>query len=278
MTIEHGYCTLADLKERLLNARHYTAGTLSFDAATRKIQDAALKLKRFPTGAILEVSGSAANDGSYTIATGSTPGEIVVAEALVNEAVTNPATLVTLTDISDTFDDEVLEQVIEAVSREIEAFKKRRFWTTDKDEERYFTAADGGVVYTDDLLSVTSLSTDEADNRTYTTSWEAADYDLAPANAALKDRPYTRIEARGNGRRSFPLSKRGVKVVGKFGYSATTPSVVREACLLQAERLFKRKEAPLGVMGTPETGYVRLKAELDPDVVRLLDGLGKARL
>lgn len=181
--------------------------------------------------------------------------------------------------ITDTADDAVLAQIIEGVSAEIDNDTHRRFWTTVADEDRYYTAANGGQVFIDDdLISITALATDDAGTRTYSTTWLATDYELWPLNAALRGRPYSWVEVVPNGRLAFPTTRRGVKITGKFGYSTTVPPVVREACLLQSERLFKRKDAPFGVMGSPDTGYVRLKDELDPDVSRLLDSVRKAQL
>ena len=58
------------------------------------------------------------------------------------------------------------------------------------------------------------------------------------------------------------------------GTTAPTASV-KLACNLQAERLFKRRDAPFGVLGSPEFGnYTRIQAALDPDVQVLLDGFG----
>lgn len=49
-----------------------------------------------------------------------------------------------------------------------------------------------------------------------------------------------------------------------------TYPVVNEACLLLAARLFKRKDSPLGIMGSLDTGYIKLTAREDPQVVDLL--------
>ena len=57
--------------------------------------------------------------------------------------------------------------------------------------------------------------------------------------------------------------------MGTFGWSAV-PDAVHEATLLVAARLFKRKDAPLGIqVGKPEFGNLSIPAN-DPDVTRLL--------
>lgn len=70
-----------------------TAATISFETATKKIKDSGDGLAIFETGEILVVSGSALNDGYYTIATGGVAAEIVVSEALVEEAAGASVTL-----------------------------------------------------------------------------------------------------------------------------------------------------------------------------------------
>ncbi len=46
--------------------------------------------------------------------------------------------------------------------------------------------------------------------------------------------------------------------------------LVGEACFLQALRLFKRKDAPFGIMGSEALGQLRAITKLDPDVESLL--------
>jgi hypothetical protein len=55
-----------------------------------------------------------------------------------------------------------------------------------------------------------------------------------------------------------------VRVMAKWGWPAV-PDVVVTACLIQAQRLYKRKDSPEGVIGSAEWGVVRV-ARIDPDV------------
>ena len=59
-------------------------------------------------------------------------------------------------------------------------------------------------------------------------------------------------------------------MVGKFGYGATAPKAVSEACIIQSTRLFRRKDAPFGVTGASDMGQASVIARLDPDVRFLL--------
>lgn len=170
----------------------------------------------------------------------------------------------------DDYDNAVFDQVITAVSRWIDGFCGRRFYTTAADETRYFTAEWKDRLEVGDLVSVSSLLTDEDGDRTYEVTWASTDFDLTPFNAALDGIPYQAIETTPKGRYCFPVGvRKGVKVVGKFGF-ASAPAEVKEACLLMSERIYKRKDAPFGVAGAPEVGEVRLLRELDVDVKQLL--------
>lgn len=166
--------------------------------------------------------------------------------------------------ITDSVDDAVLGACIAAASRAIEDYTDRKFYAVTA--TRYFTAQDDATLFVDDLLSVTSIDTDDG-NRSYPHSWAAADYDLEPYNST----PYTRIRIAPTGTESWPVGlPKGVRIVGSWGYSAKTPTAVEEACLIQASRLFKRKDAPFGVAGTAEAGTMALP-RIDPDVRMLLE-------
>lgn len=169
--------------------------------------------------------------------------------------------------ITDSVDDGVLEAVIEAASRAIDNWTDRVFYATTA--TRYFTAEDGDLLFVDDLLAVTTLKTisqNSAGTRTYGDTWAAADYDLEPFNST----PKTRIRINPGGAYAFATEAKGVEIAGSWGYASTAPDAINEACLLQAARLFKRKDAPFGVAGTPETGAMTLP-RLDPDVRMLLE-------
>jgi len=171
-------------------------------------------------------------------------------------------------------DERTMEQVIEGASRAIEAFCGRRFYVVS--ETRYYTPEANDELFVDDLTEITTLQTDEDGDRTYETTWATTDYDLLPLNAALESKPYTRIEVTPEGNYWFPQGlAKSVKIVGKFGYADRPPAQVREACLLQCERLWKRKDAPFGVAGSPELGTMRLIPELDPDVKFMLQPLAR---
>lgn len=179
-------------------------------------------------------------------------------------------------DAGDTDDDSMLENVIEAVSRWIDDYTWRRFYVTS--ETRYYSAENSQVIDVHDIYSasgssIDTLKTDTDGDRAYEYTWASTDYDLLPLNAALDGVPYTHIEVTPNGDHTFPTTvTKGVEIKAYFGYSATVPDPINEACLLQSERVFKRKDAPFGIAGGSDLGgIVRIEERLDPDVKQLLD-------
>ena len=177
-----------------------------------------------------------------------------------------------ITEATDTTDDSMIEAKVEAISRAIDSATGTRFYRNGTDETRYYTGNDSLVFECpDDIGSVTTLTTDEDGDRTYERTWAATDYDLTPFNAVLDGKPYTALEVTPDGDYAFPTVRKGIQVLGKFGYSASTPAAIKAACLLAMQKLFKRKDAPFGVEGTGEQGIMQMM-KTDPDLVMLLSG------
>jgi hypothetical protein len=62
-------------------------------------------------------------------------------------------------------------------------------------------------------------------------------------------------------------SDRHVRVTGLFGWAAI-PDAIKLATMIQASRLFARRHAPFGILGSPETGgELRLLERLDADLM-----------
>jgi len=275
LSISNGYLTLAELKEQLTIARTYTAATISFTVATKTIGDTASGLRRFQTGDIIQVSGSTKNNGYFTVTTGNTLGSIVVSETLTAESA---GASVTITQVQDRIDDTILEKVAEGISRALDWRCRRKFYTSGTEESaeaRYFTAEHSDRLYVDDLLSVDTLETDDGGDGTYESSWtEDTDFYLEPYNAALDYQPYTKVVTTESGSYSFPVGvRKGVKVSGVWGYWTSTPANIHSAALLMAERLFKRKDAIFGVVGSPELGVLKQIVRDDPEINALLFGM-----
>jgi len=175
--------------------------------------------------------------------------------------------------ITDQDDDTRLGAIIAGVSRWIDRYTGRRFYTTDSDETRYYTPYSYCNCSVDDLVSVTSIAIDTSGARTYDTTLGDTDYDLLPDNAALEGWPWNEIRITPYGRYSFyPSYTRSVKVVGKFGFLSTSIVLaqVAEACFIQCARIWKRGDAPFGLAGAGPMGQVAAISDLDPDVKAML--------
>lgn len=177
-------------------------------------------------------------------------------------------------DITDAVNDAQLSMAITAVSRQIDNACRRRFYTTVAPEIRYYTPEDTEIVFpNDDILTITNFATDADGDGVYEETWAATDYILQPVNAAVDAVPYTWITITQNGDYIFPLYDNCLRLTGTFGYCAIAnlPLTIRQACLIQCTRIFKRKDSPFGVVGLPELGVLRILSELDPDVQQLIE-------
>lgn len=173
---------------------------------------------------------------------------------------------------TDTTSDILLEIIIEAASRTIDSDTGRYFYKSASDETRYYTAEFVDKLFPgDDIVSVTALTTDGTNDRTYPETWSASsDYDLIPFNAADKGRPYTAIEMQDIGEFTFPPYRKGVKITGIFGWPAV-PAKIKQACIMLSARLFKRLSTPLGVASMASMGEIQVSIkEKDPDYWHLL--------
>lgn len=198
--------------------------------------------------------------------------------ALVNAYATVDELREQLSDTDSRLDQSRLEQLLNAVSRGIDEHCARRFWQDATTSTRVYRVEDHELAWVDDIATTSGLivRTDPALAGTWTETWTAdTDYDLEPANAGVAATGDTapahawwRIAAVGG--RRFPVHqrRRTLQVTARFGWSAV-PEQVREATLIKASALHKRKDAPHGVAGFGEYGVIRI-SRYDPDVADLL--------
>lgn len=196
--------------------------------------------------------------------------------------------------IDDADHDRRLERAIESASRAIDKVCRRKFYREDLTlyfgggprarvdpfSERRMAGVHSLAV--GDLISITTLKTDDDGDRTFETTWDASrDYYLSPVNAPSEPKPYSHIDADTlNGRYWFPPYLKGVEVVGTWGYAFdydddgtfVAPPDVKEACILLTTRYFKRRDSPLGIIESSGLDLVReeIRVHADPDVKALL--------
>jgi hypothetical protein len=163
-------------------------------------------------------------------------------------------------------DDQEIEAAITAVSRTIDDYCGRFFYSTAGTV--LFTAED--PLYTPlpgDWSSITSITIDDANSGTPNIVLDPVkDYRLE-TNKAFPGWPYTGIIITTyNTSYSLPVGiTEGIKAIGQRGWAAIPPAI-QQAALLQTVRTHSRRAVPFGVAGSPDGGIVRLLSRLDPDV------------
>jgi hypothetical protein len=174
--------------------------------------------------------------------------------------------------VQDSIDDSLLELAIESASREIDGYCERVFYSTSG--TRIYAPNNVYLVQTDDIISVTSVKT-STDGLTFDTTLATTDYQLEPLNniAGGLVTPFSRLRAVGDylwpsyyPQTIFHLEA-SVQITGVFGWSAI-PAAIRQATVILAMRLFKRLDAPLGMISN-DMGSMRV-GRFDPDVESLV--------
>jgi len=159
---------------------------------------------------------------------------------------------------TDASDDTVIELLIESVSRYIDREAGRKFWKDSADVTRYFQAKDNYTVFVGDLAAApTTVSVDLLNDRDYTDLAATDVYELSPANAAADGMPYHYINIIETSGYYFTTSRRGVKVVAKFGFPSV-PMDIKEACLstVQAINGLRSGQASNGKITVTAAGIV----------------------
>jgi len=179
--------------------------------------------------------------------------------------------------ITDDSDDALLQVALDAATELITEHCNRTFTASEMATQRWFIPRNG-VVIVDDIYSEVGLLVDVAGILIpEAVENVSAGYVLKPDNAPALGEPYTSIEYSFPTAAAWPLtfaiSRHRVAITAKWGYAAEVPESVRQACILQASRIFSRRHAPFGVAGSPEIGSeIRLLSKVDPDVAVLLSG------
>jgi hypothetical protein len=153
---------------------------------------------------------------------------------------------------ADTTDDTPLQSVLDATDALIDLYTDRKQGFGTASETRYYTATDYQYVLVDDLVSISSLTTDDD-------GW-----------------PYTEIDVSVTWPRNFPRNVyRGVKVVGVFGWPAVPPAV-KQAAIIQAGAVWSSRTSPFGVIGSQDLGGILRQARaLHPEAQVLLEAYRK---
>lgn len=171
--------------------------------------------------------------------------------------------------ITDAVDDALLEMAVEAASRMIDAECDRNFFSSGT-ATRDYVPNDSYVVDTDDLTQIISVKIDDAGEGTFPITLQASDFQAEPVNQRVSGNffPVTRLRMIGDYLLPIWYGQATVRIEGVYGFTPT-PIQVTQACVIQASRIFKRLDSPLGVAGFGDMGAMRV-GKTDPDVSMLI--------
>ena len=171
---------------------------------------------------------------------------------------------------SSSGDNSVIEILIEGASRFIDNMTGQFFFSNTG--TRYYSARDSQMVFIDNLVSLTTLKTDEDGDGTYENTWNTGqttgDFYLMPFNASENSRSYSWIETNQDGDYTFPKNRKGVEIAGTWGY-VTAPDTIKNACYEIVNAAYGRRSGQnltgnaevtaAGIVITPEdiTAYAR---------------------
>lgn len=172
-------------------------------------------------------------------------------------------------EADDTTRDTLLSKALTAASRSIDRACGRRFYLDAAASARTYNPM-GKVVY--DAVGARLLIDDagaapvlvETGSGSSFTAF--TDYETGPDNAIVRGRAITSLLSPSS---NWGRGTARVRVTARWGWPAV-PEEIEQATLLQASRLFKRKDSPEGVTGSAEWGVVRLSRR-DPDVWALIE-------
>lgn len=187
-------------------------------------------------------------------------------------------------ETADTLDDDLIDNCVGAASRLIDGYCNRRFWQSGTAETRVYQAEDSFYCSIDDIAgtALTLRSSTLADG-TFDVTWKVSDYQLEPLNGNLDGLTWSYDKIRAVGDYLFPTVNANygeqalVQVTAIFGWPSV-PEPITQATIIQASRIFKRYDSPLGVAGFGDLGAIRVSRFLDPDMAQLVEPYRRMRI
>ena len=184
---------------------------------------------------------------------------------------------------ADTIDDDLIDNCVGAASRLIDGYCNRRFWSNGT-ATRVYQAEDSFYCSIDDIAGTAiTLKTSSFADGNFDVTWSASDYQLEPLNGNLDGLTWSYDKIRAVGDYLFPTVNANygeqalVQVTAIFGWPAI-PEPVTQATIIQASRIFKRYDSPLGVAGFGDLGAIRVSQYLDPDMAQLVEPYRRMRI
>ena len=207
-------------------------------------------------------------------------------------------------DKTSTADDTQLEEILSAATRTIDRFCNRPdgFVSAAAASARYFVGSGDTIQWIDECASVTAVAVKDSpsDDEDDYTSWtlgtvgSTTDADVFPASGDpiapdYNSTPYTFLVIGPNGSYSVftggSFTTRGgfrgigsrtrgtptVKVTAKWGFATTVPADIKEACIMQSARWYKRLQSAMAdTAASTEMGTLLYRQSLDPDIALIL--------
>lgn len=164
-----------------------------------------------------------------------------------------------------------LSLAIETASRSVDRATNRQFGKVDESQPRWYEISFDSssppqrrwTVEVDDIMTTTGLVV-EFGNGAEVSGVPLNGVIPTPVNAVINGRPWTKLLLPQG---TSAAMGQQVRVTGSFGWAAV-PDAIKLATMIQASRLFARRHAPFGILGSPETGgELRLLERLDADLI-----------
>jgi hypothetical protein len=185
---------------------------------------------------------------------------------------------------ADVVDDDLIDNCAGAASRLIDGYCNRKFWAVGSATSRVYQAENEFYCNIDDISGTAiTLKTSSFPGNGFDVTWSVTDYQLEPLNGNLDGLTWSYDKIRAVGDYLFPTVNANygeqalVQVTANFGWPSI-PEPVTQATIIQASRLFKRYDSPLGVAGFGDMGAIRVSRALDPDVAQLVEPYRRMRL
>jgi hypothetical protein len=170
---------------------------------------------------------------------------------------------------ADTIDNSMLEIAVESASRMIDAECDRNFYSSGT-ATRDFVPTDAHTVDTDDLTQINSVRLDDQGDLSFAITLASSDFQAEPVNQRVSGNAFPIYRLRMIGDFLLPIwgQQATVRIEGIYGFTPA-PIQIKQATLIQAARIFKRADSPLGVAGFGDMGAIRV-GKVDPDVAQLI--------
>ena len=208
-------------------------------------------------------------------------------------------------NLDSTDDDSWLDNLLDAATRKIDVFCNREqdgFEAVAAASARYYPGSGKSYQWIHECISVTAVavkdspSNDEDDYTSWTvgTVGSTTSADVFPASGdprfpSYTELPYTLLIIGANADyalfTSGEFSSRGgfkpsttvrrgiptVQVTARWGYAAIVPDDIKQACMMQAARWYKRLQSAMAdTSALPEMGSLLYQQSLDPDIKGIL--------